>query len=63
LVKRWTVSRNETLYTYEPFPEPGIGYDERKEVMLMADKGEKEPKATPPKTQCGCGCGCPPVKK
>jgi len=30
----------------------------RKEVIAMADKSKKEPKAT-----TSCGCGCLPVKK
>jgi len=40
---------------------PGEGYYERKEVMVMTNKGKKEPKATTTKTECGCGCV--PLKK
>ncbi len=58
-----SLGKQNSIYLDKPFPGPGKGYDERKEVMLMADKGKKEPKATPPQTQCGCGCDCPPVKK
>jgi hypothetical protein len=52
---------NEALSLYQPLLGPGIGYHNKKEVIAMASKDKKEPKATTPPPECGCGCL--PVKK